>query len=110
MTRMHDAHTQYIKPACYHATFLAPFALRSQLKDGRQAIMVEANSFEKVYQDYWNMTLSSYYGRELLAIDDLEVMTFLGNFAKDEETISNDLGAAFNSAIRTAMYRNQFIF
>jgi len=108
--RMHDAHTQYIKPMCYHASFVLPFSLRSQLLVGQQRIFVEAATFMETYEQFFDMKLERFAGREIVAINGLEVMTFISDYAEDMETISNDLSAAFNSALRTAIYRVQLIF
>jgi len=108
--KMHDAHTQYVKPLCYHATFALPFSLHNQLIMGQQRFYVEPANFTETYERFFGVKLARYFGREIVAINGLEVMTFISDFAEDMETISNDLSAAFNSALRTAMYRIQLIF
>eukprot|EP00928_Gymnodinium_smaydae_P099573 TRINITY_DN9542_c0_g1_i1.p1 TRINITY_DN9542_c0_g1~~TRINITY_DN9542_c0_g1_i1.p1 ORF type:complete len:596 (-),score=80.20 TRINITY_DN9542_c0_g1_i1:188-1975(-) len=110
MIRMHDAHTQYVKPMCYHATYVVPFTLRSRLVGSEQRIFAEPATYSKQYEKILNMSLDRFYGREIVAINKLETMTFVGDLAEDLSTESNDLSAAFNQALRDVFYRRLLLF
>jgi len=107
---MHDCHTMYLKSMCYHSVFALPFVLRSQVSLGQQRIFIEPAMFIEAYEQFFDIKLERFFGREVVAINGLEVMTFISNFAADNETISNDLSAAFNHALRTSVFRVMRIF
>lgn len=106
--RLSDSHTRYFKPLCYSATWVLPFAFHVDLHGFSQRVMLVPSTVTERYLKKFpamRPALNKIMGKFIMSIDGLETMTALSEFAYTDEVISNDIGAAFNHAMRTFGHR-----